>query len=44
MAQIFTITAASASMRLDAKGHGEIPFTVSNVSGRALRGRAKVVP
>ncbi|MGO9059399.1 MAG: hypothetical protein ACLQU2_18730, partial [Candidatus Binataceae bacterium] len=39
-----TITAASGSMSLDAKRHGEIPFTVSNVSGRSLRGRAKVVP
>ena len=41
---IFTITAASETAKPDAKGHAEIPLTVTNISGRSLRGRAKVVP
>jgi hypothetical protein len=41
---IFTITAPSDSMRLDSRNHGEVVLTVTNTSGRALRGRAKAVP
>jgi serine/threonine-protein kinase len=41
---IFTITAASETARPDAKGHAEVPLTVTNISGRILRGRAKLVP
>lgn len=41
---IFTITAPSDSVRLDYKNHGEVVFTVTNTSGRGVRGRAKVVP
>ena len=44
MARVFTITAASETFKLDATGHGQIAFTVSNTSGRPLRGRAKLVP
>lgn len=44
MARVFDITAASDSLRLDTKGQGDVAFTVSNVSGRRIRGRAKVVP
>jgi len=44
MARVFDITAASDTVRLDGKGQGEIAFTASNVSGRALRGRAILVP
>lgn len=43
MANVFSITAASNTVPLDARGQGEIAFTVSNTSGRHLRGRAKVV-
>lgn len=42
MARVFTITAASDNVPLDDKGRGEIAFTVSNASGRALRGRARL--
>jgi hypothetical protein len=41
---IFAITAPSVSVPLDNRGHGEIVFTVSNTGGRALRGRAKLIP
>lgn len=41
---IFTITAPSDSVRLDSRNHGEVVFTVTNTSGRNLRGRGKVVP
>ncbi len=41
---IFTITAPSDSVRLDSRNHGEVVFTVTNTSGRTLRGRAKVIP
>jgi len=44
MASVFNITAASSAVRLDAQGQGEIAFTVSNASGRPLRGRVIVVP
>jgi hypothetical protein len=44
MANPFSITAASDSVRLDSQGRGSMSFTVSNISGRARRGRARVVP
>ena len=44
MARLFDTTAASDTVRLDNKGRGDAAFTVSNVSGRRVRGRAKVVP
>ncbi|MBI3943401.1 MAG: hypothetical protein HY326_10350 [Chloroflexi bacterium] len=40
----FAITAASNTVLLDDKRQGQTSFTVTNISGRALRGRAKVVP
>jgi beta-lactam-binding protein with PASTA domain len=42
MARVFTITAASDTMSIDDKGRGEIAFTVSNASGRPLRGRTRL--
>lgn len=44
MARVFDITAAADTVRLDTKGQGDAAFTVSNASGRRIRGRAKVVP
>ncbi|HEY6292470.1 MAG TPA: PASTA domain-containing protein [Terriglobia bacterium] len=44
MASVFNITTASNTVHLDARGQGEIAFTVSNTSRRHLRGRAKLVP
>ncbi|MEO8075541.1 MAG: hypothetical protein ABI818_04375 [Acidobacteriota bacterium] len=44
MARAFDITAAADAVRLDTKGDGNAAFTVSNVSGRRIRGRAKLVP
>ncbi len=44
MARVFDITAATDAVRLDTKGHGDAAFTVSNVTGRRIRGRAKAVP
>jgi hypothetical protein len=44
MARVFSITAASSTITLDDKGHGEIAFTVANASGRPLRGRGILVP
>jgi len=41
MPNVFNVTAASSTVSLDARGHGEIAFTVSNASGGRLRGRAK---
>src|SRR5689334_11240358 len=40
----FDITAATNTIRLNAQRRGEAAFTVFNNSGRALRGRALVVP
>jgi len=40
----FSITAASDSIRLDAQGRGATTFTVSNRSGQARRGRARLAP
>ncbi|HXJ93707.1 MAG TPA: PASTA domain-containing protein [Terriglobia bacterium] len=44
MATVFNITTASNTVRLDGQQRGEVAFTVSNTSGRPLRGRAKLVP
>jgi len=44
MASSFAITAATNSVRLDAKRRGETAFTVFNSSGRPIRGRAQLVP
>jgi len=44
MARVFTITTPSSTIPLDAKGRGEMAFTVANASGRTLRGRVSVVP
>jgi hypothetical protein len=40
---VFSITAASSTVRPDAGGHGEVPFTVSNLTPNAIRGRARVI-
>jgi hypothetical protein len=42
MARVFSITAAATSLRTDAQGRAESAFTVSNSSGRPLRGRVEV--
>jgi hypothetical protein len=39
----FTITAATSSLNLDAQRHAEASFTISNDSGRFIRGRAMLV-
>lgn len=44
MASIFAVTTASEKVPLDAKGSGDIAFTVSNTSGKRVRCRVKVVP
>jgi hypothetical protein len=44
MARVFDITAGSDAVRLDTRGQGDAAFTISNVSGRRIRGRATVVP
>jgi hypothetical protein len=44
MARPFNVTAAADSVRLDAQGRGATTYTVSNISGRARRGRARLVP
>jgi hypothetical protein len=40
----FSITAATDTIPLDAQGRGSITYTVSNISGQPLRGRARLVP
>lgn len=40
----FAITAATNTIRLDNKRQAETSFTVFNSSGRAMRGRARIVP
>lgn len=40
----FSITAATDTIPLDAQGRGSVTYTVSNVSGRARRGRATLTP
>ncbi|MCI0648691.1 MAG: hypothetical protein L0346_27880, partial [Chloroflexi bacterium] len=44
MPNIFAITAATNSIKLNDKRQGEVSFTVSNTSRRAMRGRARIVP
>jgi hypothetical protein len=44
MANPFSITAATETVRLDAQGRGANTFTVSNISGRPRRGRARLIP
>jgi PASTA domain len=41
---IFTITSTTDNAKPDQSGHAEVTLTVTNTSGRNLRGRAKVVP
>lgn len=43
MASTFSITSTSTAVHLDAQQRGEVAFTVSNTSGRSVRGRAKLV-
>src|SRR5688500_12186975 len=43
MANSFAITAATNTAVLGAQRRGEASFTVTNVSGRAVRGRARAV-
>lgn len=40
MSRIFDVTANTEALCLDAQGRSETTFTVTNTSGRALRGRA----
>lgn len=42
MARVFSITTAATALQLDVQGRSECSFTVTNVSGRALRGRAEL--
>lgn len=44
MSSPFAVTAATNTVLLDGNRKGETAFTVSNASGRALRGRAIIVP
>jgi hypothetical protein len=44
MPSSFAITSPSNTIALNAKGQGDTTFTVTNTSGRALRGRARLVP
>lgn len=44
MPSLFDITAAATRVNLDQQRRGEISFTVTNTSGRSVRGRARVVP
>ena len=44
MASPFAITAATNTALLDAKREGAVTFTVTNIGGVALRGRAQAVP
>src|SRR5215469_3997730 len=39
---VFSVTTPASTARLDSGGHAEVSFTVSNISGQALRGRARV--
>ena len=43
-ASAFTITTPAATVALDQNRTGEASFTVSNVSGRAIRARLRIVP
>jgi len=42
MARAFSISSANDALRIDQQGHGEVAFTVTNVSARPVRGRFKV--
>jgi len=42
MARVFAITTAATALRPGPQGQADVSFTVSNASGRALRGRAEV--
>jgi hypothetical protein len=42
--QVFTVTTPSVSVTLASNRIGEVPFTVTNVSNRTLRARAKITP
>jgi hypothetical protein len=42
MARSFAITTPADSLRLDAKGHVEVVFMVTNTTRRPIRGMAKV--
>jgi PKD repeat protein len=44
MARLFTVTTATETAHLDAKGQGAVAFTVSNARGQPVRGRGVVVP
>ncbi len=44
MPSLFAITTAANSTPLDGNRHGQIVFTVSNASVRAVRGRARIAP
>ena len=41
MANVFSITASTTSLRTDAKGQSEASFTVTNTSGRPIKARAE---
>jgi hypothetical protein len=41
---VFTLTTPSVSVTLAANRIGEVPFTVTNVSNRKLRARARITP
>jgi hypothetical protein len=41
---VFTVTTPSASVELAENRIGEVPFTVTNVSNRKLRARARITP
>jgi hypothetical protein len=43
MRSSFAVTIATASVPLDASRRGQVAFTVSNTSGRSLRGRGRIV-
>jgi Cep192 domain 4 len=44
MAEPFTITTTTGSIQLDGRRQGSVAFSVTNVSGRPLHGRARPVP
>lgn len=41
---VFSITSPDTSVKLDEQGRGSISFTVSNIAGRELEGRARIEP
>jgi hypothetical protein len=43
-APVFTVTTPSVSVTLESNRMGEVSFTVTNVSNRALRARVKITP